>query len=194
MRVLLLKPNTKPKSPHPHTLSPNCLYTAPQISSPTPTDFSSQLSKFTHLQNIKNGRKAHAQIIKTGCTSFPFLHNSLINMYAKCGQTYESLLIFESTQENNVISWTSAISAFVRGNMPYKAMSLFSRMRREGTQPNQFTLSAILPSCWELKNGVQIHSLACKNGFSSDVFVASALVDMYSKCLDMVGARKGAFG
>lgn len=39
-------------------------------------------------------------------------------------------------------------------------------------------------------HGDQMHSLIWKHGFHSEVFVASALVDMYAKCCDMCVAEK----
>ncbi|KNA17493.1 hypothetical protein SOVF_079410 [Spinacia oleracea] len=66
-------------------------------------------------------------------------------------------------------------------------------MRVSGVNPNQFTFSAILPACANLKNpfhGVQMHSLIWKHGFDIHVFVGSALVNMYAKCCDMLCAQK----
>ncbi|KAF9609970.1 hypothetical protein IFM89_019526 [Coptis chinensis] len=61
-------------------------------------------------------------------------------------------------------------------------------MRVDGIYPNQYTFSAILPCCADtgvIAHGEQIHSLVYKDGFESDLFVRSALVNMYAKCCDM---------
>lgn len=59
--------------------------------------------------------------------------------------------------------------------------------------PNHFTLSAVLPACADTGiavHGAQLHSVVWKLGFQTQVFVCSALLDMYAKCCDMVSARK----
>lgn len=64
-------------------------------------------------------------------------------------------------------------------------------MRLTGIFPNQFTFSAVLPSCADtdvISHGQQIHCLAVKHGIDSDIFVGSALVDMYAKCSDLGSA------
>ncbi|KAF8401208.1 hypothetical protein HHK36_012137 [Tetracentron sinense] len=66
-------------------------------------------------------------------------------------------------------------------------------MRGTGLTPNHFTFSAILPACANtmvLVHGEQLHSLIRKHGFESDIFVASAMIDMYAKCSDMGSAKR----
>ncbi|KAH7836151.1 hypothetical protein Vadar_033182 [Vaccinium darrowii] len=61
-------------------------------------------------------------------------------------------------------------------------------MRSTGIYPNQFTFSAVLPACANtvvVIHGEQMHSLICKHGYGFDLFVATALVDMYAKCCYM---------
>lgn len=72
--------------------------------------------------------------------------------------------------------------------MPFVALKLFNQMRSTGIYPNQFTFSAVLPACANtvvVIYGEQMHSLICKHGYGFDLFVATALVDMYAKCCYM---------
>ena len=59
-------------------------------------------------------------------------------------------------------------------------------------KPNQFTFGSVLS--WYAKNapeeGKQLHALVVKSGFEFDLFVQSAIVDMYAKCMSMEDARK----
>ncbi|KAF5176696.1 Pentatricopeptide repeat-containing protein [Thalictrum thalictroides] len=54
-------------------------------------------------------------------------------------------------------------------------------MQREGVKPNMFTLSTILRACDCLGTLRQLHCSIIKYGLDSDVFVRSALIDIYSK-------------
>ncbi|XP_039162868.1 putative pentatricopeptide repeat-containing protein At3g13770, mitochondrial [Eucalyptus grandis] len=59
-----------------------------------------------------------------------------------------------------------------------------ARIITTGVCPNQFTFSAVLPACAETAvsaHGEQVHCLVIRHGFGRDVFVGSALVDMYAK-------------
>ncbi|KAA8545320.1 hypothetical protein F0562_020104 [Nyssa sinensis] len=96
-------------------------------------------------------------------------------------------------KSKNVVTWTSLISHLSRHKKPYQALNIFNQMRSAGIYPNQFTFSAILPACADtmiVLHGEQVHCLICKHGFEFDIFVGSALVDMYAKCFEMRAAGR----
>nr|UPT49724.1 pentatricopeptide repeat protein AaPPR1259 [Agave angustifolia] len=75
-----------------------------------------------------------------------------------------------------------------------KALRLFSRMQLQGIWPNQFTFVGVLNACGDLTSlleGKQIHAYLVKLGFELQVYIKSALVDMYAKCGNIEDARKG---
>lgn len=58
-------------------------------------------------------------------------------------------------------------------------------MKEAGTDPNEVTLIEVLSACASigaLEFGKWIDEYASKRGFQNDVYVATALVDMYAKC------------
>lgn len=66
-----------------------------------------------------------------------------------------------------------------------EAMKLFLKMRSENISPTDHTLTSMLHACGSLailQEGRQLHALVYKFGSTCNVFIASALVDMYSKC------------
>lgn len=98
-------------------------------------------------------------LYKSSCwffSLFPFMviDNSMWNRYAQNGQSDETL-------------------------------SLFNAMKETGPEPNEITLIAVLSACASLGAldlGIWIDENASKRGFQNNVYVATALVDMYSKC------------
>ncbi len=51
--------------------------------------------------------------------------------------------------------------------------------------PDAFTFVQVIKACAELgalEDGQFVHKQLIQNGFKSDVFVGSSLVDMYAKC------------
>ncbi|KAI3938650.1 hypothetical protein MKW92_023307 [Papaver armeniacum] len=59
-------------------------------------------------------------------------------------------------------------------------------------KPSSLTFSSIMPACAHLTTlhlGKQLHGYITRNGFDKNVFIASALVDMYAKCGNIQIAR-----
>ena len=56
--------------------------------------------------------------------------------------------------------------------------------------PNMFTFSSVLRACERLYDLKQLHSWIMKVGLESDVFVRSALIDVYSKMGELLEALK----
>ncbi|KAL6008913.1 hypothetical protein ACLOJK_022139 [Asimina triloba] len=153
------------------------------------------ISSTIQTQNPKHAAQIHAHIITHGynLTSTPSLQNALINMLAKCGLTHATLHIFSNTPDKNIVTWTTLIAHFSHCHNPLQALNLFSQMRLSGIHPNHFTLSAILPACAQTAapaHGRQVHSLVIKHGFEFNIFVASALIDMYMKCAELDDGRR----
>lgn len=93
----------------------------------------------------------------------------------------------------SISSWNSAIADLARSGNPQEALLAFSSLRRNSLAPDRSTLppalksAAALPS---LPSGRQLHLLALRLGLTPDLFVASSLVDMYSKCSRLADARQ----
>ncbi|GAB2278386.1 Pentatricopeptide repeat-containing protein At3g26782, mitochondrial [Dionaea muscipula] len=93
----------------------------------------------------------------------------------------------------NVHSWNSIIAELARGGDSFEALQAFKSMRRLSLIPNRSTFPCTIKSCSalsDLYSGKQAHQQAFVFGFEGDVFVSSALVDMYSKCGELGHARK----
>lgn len=80
------------------------------------------------------------------------------------------------------------------GNLPDPVgMQLFAQILQNGTSPTPHTLNKILSlgaKSASLDLGFQIHAVIIKLGFCSNVYVCSALVDVYAKCGTMSNAQK----
>nr|XP_004290083.2 PREDICTED: pentatricopeptide repeat-containing protein At2g03880, mitochondrial [Fragaria vesca subsp. vesca] len=137
---------------------------------------------------VQQGRLVHKHVFSNGRHPQTFLINILINMYVKFSLLEEAQHLFDEMRQRNVISWTTMISAYCRAKMNSKALEALVLMVREGVWPNSFTYSSVLRACeglWDLK---QLHCSIVKAGLESDVFVRSALIDVYSKLGDLRNA------
>eukprot|EP01018_Ginkgo_biloba_P030827 Gb_14948 [translate_table: standard] len=123
--------------------------------------------------------------------------NMIIARYAQNGHGDEALKLFQQMQSEgvkpNVKSWTALIAGYSQNGERDKALKLFCQMQLAGVKPNSVTIASILPACANLAGlqlGKEIHAYAIRNGFESDLFVGSAIVDMYAKCGNIANARQ----
>ncbi|KAL2529256.1 Pentatricopeptide repeat-containing protein [Forsythia ovata] len=94
--------------------------------------------------------------------------------------------------KTNVFSWNSIIAELARSGDSVEALRAFSSMRKFSLKPNRSTFPCAIKSCsalCDLVSGKQSHQQALVFGYDSDLFVSSALIDMYSKCGQLKDAR-----
>ncbi|TYH84720.1 hypothetical protein ES332_D02G215700v1 [Gossypium tomentosum] len=114
-----------------------------------------------------------------------FSWNSVISVLTKLGYVDEAAGFFYSMPEHDQCSWNSIISGFAQQDRFGEALFYFVRMHREDFVLNEYSFGSALSACSGLKNikiGAQIHALIAKTRFFSNVYMGSALVDMYGKC------------
>ncbi|KAM1126146.1 hypothetical protein ACFX2B_040859 [Malus domestica] len=94
----------------------------------------------------------------------------------------------------DLVTWTALISGYSQHDRPQDALVLFPEMLRHGLEPNQFTLSSLLKASGAVSDdnhGRQLHTYCFKYGLDSNVYVGTALVDMYARCGHMDESQLG---
>ncbi|KAK3007370.1 hypothetical protein RJ639_016046 [Escallonia herrerae] len=64
-------------------------------------------------------------------------------------------------------------------------LDLLAQLKQHGPSPTPFLVNKIISSCAKSASffmGIQVHSTVIKMGFDSNLYINSALVDMYGKC------------
>ncbi|XP_065851724.1 pentatricopeptide repeat-containing protein At2g03880, mitochondrial [Euphorbia lathyris] len=130
---------------------------------------------------VEHGKSIHNHLFSARYHPETFLVNILLNMYVKFSMLDEARKVFEKMPERNVVSWTTMISGYSNAKLNNQAMEYLVSMFREGVKPNMFTYSSVLRACEGLITLRQLHGGIIKIGLDSDVFVRSALIDVYSK-------------
>ncbi|KAG6505201.1 pentatricopeptide repeat-containing protein At4g15720-like [Zingiber officinale] len=134
---------------------------------------------------------SHAAFLKAGALTVSAF-NHLVHGYARCEGVGDARRLFDEMPQRNVVSWTSLMAGYVHASQPHGAVSLFSDMMVSGARPNAFTFATALNACSHLsdiESGRAIHARSETCGSRSDVFVASALVNMYGKSNHVDDAR-----
>ncbi|KAL7153282.1 hypothetical protein ABFS83_04G156900 [Erythranthe nasuta] len=130
---------------------------------------------------IRQGKRVHQHVFANGYEPKTFLKNTLVNMYVKFNLLDEAHLLFDQMLERNVVTWTTMIAAYSNSEHKYKALEMLIMMLRDGVRPNMYTYSSVLRACEGLTNLKQLHCCIIKVGLELDVFVRSALIDIYSR-------------
>lgn len=144
----------------------------------------SVLTACAGLSARRQGKEVHAYTLRRGFEWDILVGNALIAMYAKCRDIDTAQNVFDKMAKRDVISWTAVIGGYAQ-NGNAKALKLFCEMQLADIKPNLVTLISVLPACSDLgalQQGKEVHGSLIRNGFHADVFVASALIDMYAKC------------
>lgn len=143
---------------------------------------------------LRRGEQIHGYALKTRLDGDVFVITGLVDMYAKCESISEAEYLFEiAADSKNHATWTAMLAGYSRNGDGFKAIECFRDMRTEGVESNQFTFPSILTACGAISAhdfGVQVHGCIVRSGFGANIFVQSALVDMYSKCRDLSNAKR----
>lgn len=152
------------------------------------------LSAASNLRNQDIGKQTHAYLIQHGI-QFNGMESYLIDMYAKSGLVQAAKTVFHSNCKvsSDPAVWNAMISASTQNGLIEESLDIFRQMLAESVLPNAVTLASVLPACSQLGSmvlGTQFHAFAIRNFLDENVFVCSALVDMYSKSGVLVYAER----
>ncbi|PWA80411.1 pentatricopeptide repeat-containing protein [Artemisia annua] len=111
--------------------------------------------------------------------------NSLIDGYARIKDVESAEYLFSKMPEKDLISWTTMINCYSQNKLYQKALATFNDMTSHGISPDEVTMSTVISACAHigaLDIGKKIHVYIKNHRFSIDIYIGSALIDMYAKC------------
>ncbi|KAH1207205.1 hypothetical protein AAZX31_16G194600 [Glycine max] len=123
--------------------------------------------------------------------------NAFLTGLSRNGMVDTALEVFnkfkDQKMELNVVTWTSIIASCSQNGKDLEALELFRDMQAYGVEPNAVTIPSLIPACGNisaLMHGKEIHCFSLRRGIFDDVYVGSALIDMYAKCGRIQLARR----
>ncbi|KAI5070943.1 hypothetical protein GOP47_0013194 [Adiantum capillus-veneris] len=157
---------------------------------------------------LEIGRSLHYDALRRGFFSDAFVICALLSMYKQCGSLVDAETLISGPVNRDSLFWTEMLSLYVAEGEGEKALIFFKRMQEEGVSPNKWAYVMAIQGCSAIAErgeangpggesalvvalliGQALHVDAFKNGFSSDIFVSSSLLTLYSMCGDIVGAE-----
>ncbi|XP_010027155.2 pentatricopeptide repeat-containing protein At1g11290, chloroplastic [Eucalyptus grandis] len=143
------------------------------------------------LKALQLGKQIHAYISRH-CLDISIAASAgLIDMYGKCSNAKYARALFDHIENRDFFTWSAMVSAYARAALIDQTFYCFVLMRAEGLSPDRETIVNILLACagtGAFALGRRIHVYLNKCGMN-DVILKTALVDMYAKCGDIVGAH-----
>lgn len=160
-----------------------------------PTHFavSSVLRACAGLSWLKVGMLLHGLIYRFGLEGNVVVCTSLIDMYCKCGVLVDACNIFDRMPERSIASWNAILTGLSKNALGEDCFRMFIEMLEFGMKPDHITFAVLLSSTAALANlaqGKQLHGFVVKTQFGSDVYVETALIDVYAKCGSVDNARQ----
>lgn len=95
---------------------------------PTQFTFTNVLASCAAIEALDIGKKIHSFIVKLGLSGVIPVANSLLNMYAKSGESLTAKVIFDRMRLKNISSWNTVISMHLQFGRLDLAVNLFEQM------------------------------------------------------------------
>ncbi|KAL2942900.1 hypothetical protein RDABS01_031249 [Bienertia sinuspersici] len=160
---------------------------------PSDVSIMEALHACANLGDIEKGKIIHKISNQLGLSSNVSVMNSLISMYSKCKKVGDAVKLFDNLKNKTRVSWNAMIIGFAQNGCVNEALNAFCEMQLRGIKLDSFTLVSVIPALAELsilRQAKWIHGLAIRTCLDANVFVKTALVDMYAKCGAIKTARK----
>ncbi|GMH05611.1 hypothetical protein Nepgr_007451 [Nepenthes gracilis] len=122
-----------------------------------------------------------------------FTYNSMIRALTRSGFLHEALQVFFLVPEPDQCSWNLMVSGFAQHDQFEESVEYFVKMHKEDFALNEYSFGSVLSACAgleDLEMGMQVHGLLSKSPYCKDVYMGSALVDMYAKCSSVECGRR----
>ncbi|XP_028756568.1 pentatricopeptide repeat-containing protein At1g06140, mitochondrial-like [Neltuma alba] len=88
--------------------------------------------------------------------------------------------------------WNLIIRDSTNNGLFSETLNIYSSMARCGFVGNSFTYPLVLKACGKIasiRDGTKIHGRILRLGYGEDAFIQTALIDMYSRCSEIVYSR-----
>ncbi|XP_040968555.1 pentatricopeptide repeat-containing protein At5g04780, mitochondrial [Gossypium hirsutum] len=159
---------------------------AVQLETPTPVTLSRRRMSNTFVSVVRflPNKACHARAIRFGLQEDTTTSNILINVYCKSGLLSSARKVFDGMPARSLVSWNTLIGSYAQNGEAHEALNLFKLMQRNGSSFSEFTISSVVCASVAICAVFvckQLHGFAVKAAVDSNVFVGTALADVYAK-------------
>ncbi|XP_026660588.2 pentatricopeptide repeat-containing protein At4g30700 [Phoenix dactylifera] len=138
-------------------------------------------------------RSIHSFAIKSGLYLNSPVSTAFTTVYCRLNDMEAARKVFDAMPEKSMASWNAMISGYAQNGLTEMAISLFREMQDLNVRPNQITVTSTLSACAQLGAltlGKWVHQIITQEDLELNVYVLTALIDMYAKCGSIMEARR----
>ncbi|CAL4900751.1 unnamed protein product [Urochloa decumbens] len=146
---------------------------------------SAAVAASAHVRSYEMGMQCHGYAVKAGLAEQPYVCNAVLHMYCQCARMEDAVKVFENVSGFDAFAVNSMINGFLDRGQLDGSVRIVAGMMGEVERWDDVSYVAVLGHCASMKDlvlGGQVHAQALKRRLELNVFVGSALVDMYGKC------------
>lgn len=97
---------------------------------------------------VQEGKQVHARIAERGLEQDLYVGNTLVYMYAHCGELEQARAVADKlVGGRDVVTWNALISGYGQHNDCGAAVRCLDEMREQGVVPDAATFTALLVAC-----------------------------------------------
>ncbi|ESR50251.1 hypothetical protein CICLE_v10033882mg [Citrus x clementina] len=140
------------------------------------------------LGDVLKAQAVHGYAICNAFLEDLCIQNSIVAMYARCGNVEKARLVFDMMEKRDLISWNSMLSGYIQNGQASEALLLFDEMQNSDCKPNPVTALILVSACAYLGSrqlGRKFHGYIINSNMKIDATLRNAVMDMYAKCGDL---------
>nr|XP_004490605.1 pentatricopeptide repeat-containing protein At1g19720 [Cicer arietinum] len=135
-------------------------------------------------RDLETARLIHSMMIRRGMCWNERVHNSIMAVYAKCGEMDCAKKIFDCMDRKNSVVWNAMISGFCQNGEIEQAHKYFDAMQKEGIEPGLVTWN-ILIACYNQLGFCDLaidlmRKMECL-GIAPDVYTWTSMISGFSQ-------------
>ncbi|KAE9601611.1 hypothetical protein Lal_00040617 [Lupinus albus] len=156
--------------------------------SPTQFTFTNVLASCAATRALYTGRKVHSFIVKLGLSGVVSVANSLVNMYAKSGDTVMAKIVFDRMRLKDKSSWNTMISMHMQLGQFDLALSLFEQMTDQDIVSWNSIITGYIHQGYEIKALETFSSMLKSSSLNPDKFTFGSIL---SACANLENLKLG---
>ncbi|TKW34187.1 hypothetical protein SEVIR_2G288000v4 [Setaria viridis] len=135
--------------------------------------------------SLASGRMVHGRVFQTGFASYLYLANSLMDMYAKCGDVESASNVFNGIFVKDLVSWNTMLFGFAINGWANEALMVYDSMKSHEVCPDEVTFAGLLTACSHsglLEQGeIFFETMVSAHGIQPKPEHLSCVLDMYAR-------------
>ncbi|CAI0377021.1 unnamed protein product [Linum tenue] len=155
--------------------------------------FATVVSACSACRRLRMGVQGHGHVLKLGLVFHDYVRDALVDMYSKCMCIDEAVRLWNSVPGNYTYSYQLILNGLVEHGYPNRGLKILRKMVAEDYEWEDtawVSVLALLACLRDLRLARQTHGKLIRSNLECDMYVNSALINMYGKCGNPLNASR----